>query len=124
MSFLIPRILSFWLILAPASLLVRLSFAAPPTPNHGGIILQKSGSTYELVHAPESRSVQVYAETEMGKKGNQLVIYIRTREDRRIPIRLNLRSTTPESVIYSGIIPSRIQVTGGMQFEIGKIKSR
>jgi hypothetical protein len=123
MSFLIPRILSFWLILAPASLLVRLSFAATPIPNHGGVILQKNGSTYELVHAPESRSVKVYAETEMGKKGNQLVIYVRTSQDHLLPIRLNLSSTTPESAIYSGIIPSRIQVTGGMQFEIGKIKS-
>jgi len=111
------RIAIFWLFLLIIFGFIRSAPAAIP-PLHGGTLIEFQGKPYEVVSDPELHLVKVYTPNQVGPVPNELVLTIKRKSLPSRHVHLRLSSTTSETMIYTGMIPSRILLRGSLGFEL------
>jgi hypothetical protein len=80
--------------------------------------IEKNGRTYEIKTDEQTHQLQVSTAIREGTPPNELWIRIRKRDGIWDRLKVRLNQTTPEKYIYTGIIPSRIEVSGALRFEV------
>jgi|GEM_PF-4191878 len=93
--------------------------AAVPTGT-SQIRLEYQGREYLLKQDPSWKQIQLITAHSMGPVQEELILKIQRKHLPPQHIHLRVSSTTPDSMIYTGILPARIQIQGGMTFELTK----
>ena len=120
MNPLLKKISWFWFAFLAVFGFLRLSLAGEAL--HGGAIIQHEGEQFEVVALPETHQFHVYSPLDWAESHSKMTLKLKQKGRPTIKVSLQLNETTPDSAIYSGLIPSNILVTGGVRFEINGSK--
>jgi hypothetical protein len=85
-------------------------------------LIEHQGRTYRIEPDSTLHQIKVYSELDQKPYPTSLVIVLNRKDHTPWRIRLNLTETTRDSVVYTGLMPSKILVSGGIRFEIGSSK--
>ena len=103
-------------------LLILFSTALIAQLAHSETLIEHHGRRYRIEPVSELHQIKVYTELDQKPYPTSLVIVLNRKNHLPQKIRLNLSETTRESVVYSGLVPSQILISGGIRFEIGNGK--
>ena len=120
MNSLFKKISWFWCAFLAIFGFLRLSLAGQSP--HGGAIVDHDGLQFEVVTLPEQHQFQVFTPLDWADSHSRMTLKLRQKGRPTLKIKLNLNETTPESAVYSGLIPSGVLVSGGIRFEISSSK--
>lgn len=117
------QLLVFWLSLALVIGFIKSVPAAILSPNEK-IHLSYQGRSYEILKVPGLNSIRVLTPQQMGPYRDELILKVKRGNHSISHVHLRLSSTTPEQMIYTGILPSRVQWQGNLTFELTQTKYR
>ena len=112
------RIGFFWFVILLVFGTLRPAPAAIPKPEHG-VTAEFMGKSYLILKDPELNLIKVTTDRINGPVRNELVLKVRRDHLPPRHIHVRLSGTTPESMVYTGILPSRILWQGNLSIEIG-----
>ena len=113
------KIVFFWVALFSIFGCLRSAPAALPALEKPYRV-EFQGRSYEILKDPNLKLVKVTTGNSMGPIRDELILKIRREHLPPRHIHLRLSSTTPESMVYTGILPSRILWRGSLTFELAK----
>ena len=111
----------FWLINLLVLGFLRTSLASIPA-SHGGTLVEYQGTDYEIVNEEATHQIRVYTPAVVGPSRTKLMLTLKRKNFPTEHIHLQLTSVTPESLVYTGIVPARVLISGGIRFEIAPFK--
>jgi hypothetical protein len=124
MTFSLPsKIAIFWFTIMIIFGFIKTAPAAIPVQERKTKI-EFQGRSYEILKAPDLNLVRVTTDLQIGPVMDELVLKIKRGNLASNHVHLRLSSTTPEKMIYTGIIPARILWQGNLTFELSTGKSR
>jgi hypothetical protein len=124
MTFSLPsKIAIFWFTIMVIFGFIKTAPAAIPVQDRKKEI-EFQGRSYEILRAPDLNLVRVTTDLQIGPVLDELVLKIKRGNLPPNHIHLHLSSTTPDKMIYTGIIPARILWQGNLTFELSTGKSR
>jgi hypothetical protein len=100
-------------------ILILLLFA---TLSHAETLIEYQGRKYRVEPNPELHQIKAYSEFNQKPYPTSLVLVLTQKNHLQKKIRLYLTETTRDSVVYSGLIPSKVLISGGIRFDIGDSK--
>ena len=80
--------------------------------------IEFQGRSYEILKAPDLNLVKVTTDLQIGPIRDELVLKIKRGNLPSNHVHLRLSSTTPDKMIYTGILPARILWHGNLTFEL------
>ena len=86
--------------------------------------IEFQGKTYAILKAPDLNLVRVTTDLQLGPVRDELILRVKRGNQPPNHIHLRLSSTTPEKMIYTGILPARILWQGNLTFELSTGKTR
>ncbi|MBU6153863.1 MAG: hypothetical protein KGP28_06135 [Bdellovibrionales bacterium] len=123
MGSLSARIILFWInILLVFGWIKSAPAAIPEMP--GIIKFEHEGRSYEILKDPGMNLLKVTTNHTPGPVRDELVLKIKGNHLPLRHIHLRLSSTTPESMVYTGILPSGILLQGNLSFAISSKGNR
>jgi hypothetical protein len=124
MTFSLPsKIAIFWFIIMIIFGFIKTAPAAIPVQDRKTEI-EFQGRSYQILKAPDLNLVKVTTDLKLGPVRDELILKVKRGNLPPNHIHLRLSSTTPEKMIYTGILPSRILWQGNLTFELSTGKSR
>ncbi|NDG84185.1 MAG: hypothetical protein EBX52_04000 [Proteobacteria bacterium] len=84
-----------------------------------GVLIEKDGRKYRVETEPELHRIRVVYDLNQKPYPTGLVLVLKRKNHLPRRIKLGLSESTRDSVVYSGLVPSNIQISGGITFEIG-----
>ena len=112
------RIVFFWIVIFLVFGTLRSASAATPKPDRG-IMAEFMGKSYVILKDPDLNLIKVTTDRNSGPFRNELILKIKRDHLPPRHIHVRLSGTTPESMVYTGILPSRIHWQGNLSIEIG-----
>ena len=94
-----------------------------PTPETS-FLVQKGEHKYNVIPDPNLKVIRVYTALTETEPASELWLRIKKSDGVWDRIHITLNQTTPEQLVYSGIVPSRIQLNGAIQFDIDFMKNK
>ena len=120
MNSLLKKISWFWCAFLAVFGFLRLSLAGQAP--HGGALIEHEGTQFEVVTLPEQHRFQVFTPLDWADSHSRMTLKLKQKGRPTLKVNLKLNETTPESAVYSGLIPSGVLVSGGIRFEISGSK--
>jgi hypothetical protein len=99
------KIIFFWVFLLCVLGLIKSTEARPKEPPSPPVKIEFQGRTYEILQDSDLNLIKAKTPSTGGPIGQE-------------------SSTSPESMVYSGILPSRILGQGSLTFELSEGKLR
>ncbi len=112
------RIGIFWIVIFLIFATLRSAHAATPPPEPG-FRVEFMGKSYEIWKEPSLNVIKVTTDRINGPIRDELILKIKREHLPPRHIHVRLSGTTPESMIYTGILPSRVLWQGNLSIEIG-----
>ena len=99
------------------------SFAAIPEAQ-SPYTVEKEGHQYQIVPDVSLHTIRVYSDDLTPVPGRSLTVRVKKQNGVWEKIHLTLSETTPDRMVYKGLIPSRVQIAGAVKFDIDFTKHR
>ncbi len=102
-------------------LFVVLILVSPSDSSHAAsTLIEHAGRKYRVETDPDLHRIRVVYDLDQKPYPSGLILVLRRANHLPRRIKLGLTETTRDSVVYSGLVPSNIRISGGITFEIGK----
>ena len=119
MSNLMPNLILFLtLLLMPPSGASRAAGDLPARPPSA--LIEHEGRKYRVETDPDLHRIRVYYDLDQKPYPSGLILVLKRANHLPRRIKLGLTGTMRDTVVYSGLVPSNIRISGGITFEIGK----
>ncbi len=83
-----------------------------------GTIVEHKGRKYRIETDENLHRVRVFYDLDQKPYPTGIVLLLKRKDQPSRRIKLGLTETTRESVVYSGLVPSNVLISGGVSFQI------
>ena len=110
-------------VLISGGIVASLTRGKTPEPViSAGTIVEHAGRKYRVETDEDLHRVRVTSDLDQRPYPTGIVLVLSRKDRPPRKIKLGLTETTRDSVVYSGLVPSNILISGGVTFQIKETK--
>jgi hypothetical protein len=94
----------------------------PESVISAGTIVEHAGRKYRVETDEDLHRVRVYSDPDQKPYPTGIVLVLNRKDGPPRRIKLGISETTRDSVVYSGLVPSNVLISGGVTFQIKETK--